>query len=136
MAAVAAGIVFEHQVSTGVPLNEVIAATTDFPANVPHWPRLGPMSVVASRMALASRYQDKFIESHDALMAINSKLTEAKIREALSGAGVDVDTCVFASSDHTDIMDQHGSGVAWAESVLAGGARAECNTGSSLPTCN
>src|SRR5580692_9737523 len=55
------------------------------------WPRLGPMSVVASRMALASRYQDKFIESHDALMAINSKLTEAKIREALSGAGVDVD---------------------------------------------
>jgi protein-disulfide isomerase len=55
------------------------------------WPRLGPMSVVASRMALASRYQDKFIEAHDALMAINSKLTDAKIREALSVAGVDVD---------------------------------------------
>jgi protein-disulfide isomerase len=55
------------------------------------WPRLGPMSVTASRMALASRYQDKFIAAHDALMAINSKLTEAKIREALSGAGVDVD---------------------------------------------
>ena len=55
------------------------------------WPRLGPMSVTASRMALASRYQDKFIETHDALMAFNSKLTEAKIREALSGAGVDID---------------------------------------------
>jgi protein-disulfide isomerase len=55
------------------------------------WPRLGPMSVTASRMALASRYQDKFIEAHDALIAINSKLTEAKIRETLSGAGVDVD---------------------------------------------
>jgi len=55
------------------------------------WPRLGPMSVTASQIALASRYQDKFIEAHDALMAINSKLTEAKIREALSGAGVDVD---------------------------------------------
>ena len=55
------------------------------------WPILGPMSVTASRMALASRYQDKFIEAHDALMAINSKLTEARIREALSGAGVDVD---------------------------------------------
>ena len=54
------------------------------------WPILGPMSVTASRMALASRYQDKFIEAHDALIAINSKLTEAKLREALSSAGVDM----------------------------------------------
>src|ERR1700722_19479177 len=55
------------------------------------WPILGPMSVTASRMALASRYQDKFIEAHDALMAINSTHTEDLIREALSAAGVDVD---------------------------------------------
>jgi len=55
------------------------------------WPILGPMSVTASRMALASRYQDKFIEAHDALIAINSKLNEARIREALAGAGIDVD---------------------------------------------
>jgi protein-disulfide isomerase len=55
------------------------------------WPILGPMSVTASRMALASRYQDKFIRAHDALISINSKLTEAKIREALSSAGIDMD---------------------------------------------
>jgi protein-disulfide isomerase len=55
------------------------------------WPILGPMSVVAARLALASRYQDKFEQAHDALIAINSKLTEAKIRDALSGGGVDVD---------------------------------------------
>ncbi len=55
------------------------------------WPILGPMSVTASRMALASRYQGKFIQAHDALIAINAKLTDAKIREALSGAGVDMD---------------------------------------------
>jgi protein-disulfide isomerase len=55
------------------------------------WPILGPMSVTASRMALASRYQGKFIEAHDALIAINSKLTEAKIRAALSGGGIDID---------------------------------------------
>lgn len=55
------------------------------------WPILGPMSVTASRMALASRYQDKFIPAHDALISINSKLTEMKIREALAGAGVDMD---------------------------------------------
>ena len=55
------------------------------------WPILGPMSVVASQMALASRYQDKFIQAHDALMSINSKLTEPKIREALAAAGIDLD---------------------------------------------
>jgi protein-disulfide isomerase len=55
------------------------------------WPILGPMSVTAARMAQASKYQDKFVEAHDALIAINSKLTETKIREALSGGGVDID---------------------------------------------
>jgi len=54
------------------------------------WPILGPASVTAARMALASKYQDKFIQAHDALIAINSKLTEARIREVLAGAGVDL----------------------------------------------
>jgi protein-disulfide isomerase len=55
------------------------------------WPVLGPISVTAARMALASKYQNKFIEAHDALIAVNSKLTEARIREVLAGAGIDVD---------------------------------------------
>ena len=55
------------------------------------WPILGPMSVTAARMAQASKYQDKFVEAHDALIAINAKLTESKIREALAGGGVDID---------------------------------------------
>jgi protein-disulfide isomerase len=55
------------------------------------WPILGPVSVTASRMALASKYQDKFIPAHDALIGVNSKLTEPRIRELLAGAGIDVD---------------------------------------------
>jgi protein-disulfide isomerase len=55
------------------------------------WPVLGPISVTAARMALASKYQNKFIEAHDALIAVNSKLTEARIREVLAGAGINVD---------------------------------------------
>jgi protein-disulfide isomerase len=55
------------------------------------WPILGPISVTAARMALASKYQNKFLEAHDALIAVNSKLTEARIREVLAGAGIDVD---------------------------------------------
>jgi protein-disulfide isomerase len=55
------------------------------------WPILGPMSVTAARMALASKYQNRFIQAHDALIAVNSKLTEARIREALADAGIDID---------------------------------------------
>jgi len=54
------------------------------------WPILGPMSVTASRMVLASKYQDKFTQAHDALIAVNSKLTETRIREVLGEAGVDL----------------------------------------------
>jgi protein-disulfide isomerase len=55
------------------------------------WPILGPISVIAARMALASKYQDKFLAAHDALIGVNSKLTEPRIRELLGGAGIDVD---------------------------------------------
>jgi protein-disulfide isomerase len=55
------------------------------------WPILGPVSVVAARMALASKYQDKYLQAHDALIGVNSKLTEPRINELLAGAGIDVD---------------------------------------------
>jgi protein-disulfide isomerase len=55
------------------------------------WPILGPTSVVAARMALACKYQDKYLQAHDALLGVNAKLTEARIDELLAGAGVDVD---------------------------------------------
>jgi protein-disulfide isomerase len=55
------------------------------------WPILGPVSVIAARMALASKFQDKYSQAHDALIGINSKLTEPRIRELLAGAGIDVD---------------------------------------------
>lgn len=55
------------------------------------WPILGPVSVVASRMALACKYQDKYIQAHDALIGVASKLTEPRIRELLAGAGIDID---------------------------------------------
>ena len=55
------------------------------------WPILGPMSIVATKMVLASRYQNKFIQAHDALMALNSRLTASRINEVLAGADVDMD---------------------------------------------
>ena len=55
------------------------------------WPILGPVSVVAARMALACKYQGKYDKAHDALIGVSSKLTEPRIPELLAGAGVDVD---------------------------------------------
>jgi protein-disulfide isomerase len=55
------------------------------------WPVLGPVSVVAARLALATKYQDKYVAAHDALMGSASRLTEPRIRELLAGAGIDVD---------------------------------------------
>jgi protein-disulfide isomerase len=55
------------------------------------WPILGPISVVASRMALATKYQDQYRQAHEALIGVNSKLTEPRIGELLAGAGIDVD---------------------------------------------
>jgi protein-disulfide isomerase len=55
------------------------------------WPVLGPVSVIAAKMALAAKYQDKYVAAHDALMGTASKLTEPRIRELLAGAGIDVD---------------------------------------------
>jgi protein-disulfide isomerase len=55
------------------------------------WPILGPMSIVAAKMALACKYQGKYADAHDAMMALNSKLTQPRIDEVLASAGIDVD---------------------------------------------
>jgi protein-disulfide isomerase len=54
------------------------------------WPILGEVSVIAARMALASKFQGKYIQAHEALIGVNSKLTEPRIRELLAGAGIDI----------------------------------------------
>jgi protein-disulfide isomerase len=71
------------------------------------WPILGPVSVTASRMALASKYQDKYDKAHDALIGVSSRLTEPRIYELLADAGVDVDRAkkdLAANSKTIDAM--------------------------------
>jgi protein-disulfide isomerase len=55
------------------------------------WPILGEVSKFAARMALAAKYQDKFMVAHEAMIGVSSRLTEPRIRELLSGARVDMD---------------------------------------------
>src|SRR6516165_8123701 len=69
------------------------------------WPILGPVSVVAARMALACKFQDKYVQAHDALIGVSSKLTEPRIAELLAGAGIDVDRAKRDLADKAKAID-------------------------------
>lgn len=53
------------------------------------WPIFGEQSVAAARTAIASNYQGKHAEVHDALMKTPRPLTEQSIRAAVTKAGAD-----------------------------------------------
>ena len=55
------------------------------------WPILGEVSKIGARMALAAKYQGKYMAAHEAMIGVSSKLTEPRIRELLAGAGIDMD---------------------------------------------
>lgn len=55
------------------------------------WPIFGDASVYASRLALASKYQNKFAEAHEALISLREKLSEEKVDNALTTAGIDLE---------------------------------------------
>lgn len=69
------------------------------------WPILGPVSVTAARIALAAKFQDKYHQAHDAMMGVNSRLTESRINELLAAAGVDMDRLKRDLSDRAREID-------------------------------
>lgn len=69
------------------------------------WPILGPVSVVAARVALACKFQDKYDKAHDAMIGVSSKLTEPRIYELIAGAGVDVDRAKHDLSANAKAID-------------------------------
>ncbi len=55
------------------------------------FPILGPVSILASRAAIASRKQDKYEPFHDALMALRGSLTEPRLWQVAAEVGLDLD---------------------------------------------
>ncbi len=55
------------------------------------WPILGDVSKITARFALAAKYQDKFMQAHEAMIGVSSRLTEARARELLTEKGIDMD---------------------------------------------
>ena len=55
------------------------------------FPILGPTSVVASKAALASVKQDKYIKFHDALLAVKDHLSDDSVFKVAKDVGLDVE---------------------------------------------
>lgn len=53
------------------------------------WPILGPNSVLASRAAIASRKQGKYLSLHEVMMKANSSFSEAAIMAMAKSVGID-----------------------------------------------
>jgi protein-disulfide isomerase len=69
------------------------------------WPIFGPASAYAAKMALASKFQNKYEEAHDALIAAKAKLTEAAVDDLLAKAGVDVGRATADRTTHQQEID-------------------------------
>ncbi len=69
------------------------------------WPIFGPASAYAAKMALAAKFQDKYEEAHDALIAAKTKLSEAVVDDLLAKAGVDVGRASADLAAHAQEID-------------------------------
>jgi protein-disulfide isomerase len=69
------------------------------------WPIFGAVSTSAAQLALATKYQDKYAQAHDALIGATEKLTDANIPDLLTKAGVDVDKAKQDLQAHQQTID-------------------------------
>jgi protein-disulfide isomerase len=69
------------------------------------WPIFGALSVSSAKLALASQFQDKYAQAHDALIGATTKLTESNINDLLAKAGVDVAKATADLKTHQQSID-------------------------------
>ncbi|HET9458582.1 MAG TPA: DsbA family protein [Sphingomicrobium sp.] len=77
--------------TTREPLRQLLAKDKKVRVIFRDWPIFGPASETAARLAVASKYQGKYFDFHDALLTTPRPLDEAKIKAAAIKAGVDWD---------------------------------------------
>jgi protein-disulfide isomerase len=69
------------------------------------WPVLGGTSIYAARLALACKFQDKYVAAHEALIALTSRLTESGARDALARGSIDIDRATRDLVTHANTID-------------------------------
>jgi protein-disulfide isomerase len=67
-----------------------------------NWPIFGGVSITAARLVMASQYQGKYSDAHETIMTASSRLTEQRLNELLTQAGVDL------SRANVDLMAHAG----------------------------
>ena len=71
-------------------LDKVVAADGGVRLVYKDWPILAESSVDGARMALAAKYQGKYLQAHAALMAVPGRNSRDRMVEAIRNAGVDM----------------------------------------------
>jgi len=70
-----------------------------------NWPIFGGISITAAHLVMAARFQNKYVEAHEALMTATNRLTELRLKELLAQAGVDVDRAEADLVAHAGAID-------------------------------
>ncbi len=72
------------------PLRNVLKSDGKIRLVYKDWPILFPTSIVGAKLALATKYQNRYQEAHDALMSVpGGRVPEEKMRAALQNAKLD-----------------------------------------------
>ena len=69
------------------------------------WPIFGALSAASAKLVLASQYQDKYAQAHDALIGATTKLTGPNVDDLLAKAGVDVAKAKADLQTHQQSID-------------------------------
>lgn len=77
--------------TTREPLRQLLKSDKKIRVIFRDWPIFGPASETAARLAVASKYQGKYVAFHDALLAASRPLDDDKIKAAAAKASVDWD---------------------------------------------
>lgn len=73
------------------PLKKVVSEDGKVRVVYKDWPILTTPSIYGAKLALAAHYQKKYIEAHDAMMALaGSQVTEQQMRAAVAAAALDM----------------------------------------------
>jgi len=100
---------FDYQCSTCKKVNPIVQQIVHEDGHVrlvfKDWPIFGGISIYASRLALAAKFQNKFSEAHKALISARGKLTRESALTALAKAGIDVSRAQRDLATHRKEID-------------------------------
>lgn len=71
-----------------------------------NWPIFGSVSLYSARLVLATKYQDRYPEAHEALITAPTKLDESRVQDLLVKAGIDIGLATHDLQLHAETIDK------------------------------